>query len=72
MLLRRFAADFLRGRVPIGIVVNAIVLVCAGLGYLISPVDLLPEVVLGPIGLIDGNPCVPRATIVSHLVIFSP
>ena len=36
-------------RVPLG--AKAIALV--GIGYVLSPVDLLPEVVLGPIGLAD-------------------
>jgi len=36
-------------RVPLG--AKAIALV--GIGYVLSPIDLLPEVVLGPIGLAD-------------------
>ena len=45
LLLRLLRDD----RVPIG--AKAIGLV--GIGYVLSPIDLLPEVVLGPIGLVD-------------------
>lgn len=36
-------------RVPIGAKAIAIM----GVGYILSPIDLIPEIVLGPIGLID-------------------
>lgn len=45
LLLRLLRDD----RVPVG--AKAIGLV--GIGYVLSPIDLLPEIVLGPIGLID-------------------
>ena len=37
-----------------------------GLGYLLSPIDLLPEVLLGPIGLVDDLLVVSAA--LSHLL----
>jgi len=46
VLLFRLFRD---SRVPLG--AKAIALV--GIGYVLSPIDLLPEVVLGPIGLAD-------------------
>ena len=46
VLLIRLARD---GRVPLG----AKLLAGAGVAYVLSPVDLLPEGLLGPIGLID-------------------
>jgi uncharacterized membrane protein YkvA (DUF1232 family) len=46
ILLLRLLRD---PRVPVG--GKAIALL--GLGYLMSPIDLLPEVLLGPIGLLD-------------------
>jgi uncharacterized membrane protein YkvA (DUF1232 family) len=46
MLLFRLAKD---PRVPIG----AKVIAGLGVAYILSPVDLLPELLLGPIGLID-------------------
>ena len=36
-------------RVPLG----AKLIAAAGVGYILSPIDLLPEIILGPIGLID-------------------
>jgi len=46
VLLARLLRD---PRVPIGPKLVALV----GLGYVLSPLDLLPEFLLGPIGLID-------------------
>lgn len=46
ILLLRLARD---PRVPIG----AKVVAGLGVGYVISPIELLPEIVFGPIGLID-------------------
>jgi uncharacterized membrane protein YkvA (DUF1232 family) len=46
VLLARLLRD---PRVPIGGKVIALL----GVGYVLSPVDLLPEVLLGPVGLVD-------------------
>ncbi len=46
VLLFRLARD---PRVPIG----AKLIAGLGVGYVLSPIELLPEVILGPIGLID-------------------
>lgn len=46
VLLARLLRD---RRVPVGPKLIALV----GLGYVLSPIDLLPEFLLGPIGLID-------------------
>lgn len=46
VLLFRLARD---PRVPIG----AKLIAGLGVGYVLSPIELLPEIVLGPIGLID-------------------
>jgi uncharacterized membrane protein YkvA (DUF1232 family) len=46
VLLARLLRD---PRVPVGPKLLALL----GLGYVLSPIDLLPEVLLGPIGLVD-------------------
>ena len=46
MLLLRLLRD---DRVPLGGKLAALV----GVGYVLSPIDLLPEILLGPIGLLD-------------------
>ena len=46
MLLYRLARD---PRVPVGSKALAI----AGVGYVLSPIDLLPEILFGPIGFAD-------------------
>ncbi len=46
VLLFRLARD---PRVPIG----AKVIAGLGVGYVLSPIEVLPEIILGPIGLID-------------------
>jgi uncharacterized membrane protein YkvA (DUF1232 family) len=46
VLLFRLMRD---DRVPIG----AKAIAMLGVGYILSPIDLVPEIVLGPIGLID-------------------
>ena len=46
VLLVRLARD---PRVPL----NATLIAGAGVAYMLSPIDLLPEALLGPIGLID-------------------
>jgi uncharacterized membrane protein YkvA (DUF1232 family) len=46
VLLARLVRD---GRVPLG----AKLVAAAGIAYVLSPVDLLPEVLLGPLGILD-------------------
>ena len=46
VLLLRLVRD---ERVPLGSKLVALL----GLGYVLSPVDLLPEIILGPLGLVD-------------------
>ncbi len=46
VLLVRLGRD---PRIPIGSKVIAL----AGIGYILSPIDVLPEIIIGPIGLID-------------------
>ena len=59
VLLTRLLRD---PRVPRGPKLVALL----GLGYLLSPIDLLPEVLLGPIGLVDDLLVVSAA--LSHLL----
>jgi uncharacterized membrane protein YkvA (DUF1232 family) len=46
VLLARLLRD---GRVPLGAKLTA----AAGIAYVISPVDLMPEVLFGPLGILD-------------------
>jgi uncharacterized membrane protein YkvA (DUF1232 family) len=46
VLLARLLRD---GRVPLG----AKLVAAAGIAYVLSPIDLLPEILLGPLGILD-------------------
>ena len=48
VLLARLLRD---GRVPLGAKLTA----AAGIAYVISPVDLMPEVLFGPLGILDDR-----------------